>query len=366
MRKLADIGSRSTTNRHSVRHRLLAIALLPMLVIPPLLLGISVYRWNAKFDAVLISKVNDDLTIAHQYLARILENLEEHLVSVTNFARFQEALRKQDDANGTLTDLLRETAQRYGFDFLYVVGDDRRIIASEYPMASSSMRRNWPIINSALEGRSKTGIDVFEQAELSAISPELAQRARIEIVPTVGSAPTTRTEETRGLVLQSASALTLPDGRCAALVGGILLNQNLGFVDTINDLIYHGSGLHEGNEGTVTLFLDDVRISTNVRLFETRRAIGTRVSTEVRSAVLEQGRTWLDSAFVVNDWYISGYEPILDSDNRRVGMLYAGFLQKPFTEVKHRTLLERACVPARSRRDRSVIPEMGRRNLQTS
>lgn len=340
MRKLADIGSRSTTNRHSVRHRLLAIALLPMLVIPPLLLGISVYRWNAKFDAVLISKVNDDLTIAHQYLARILENLEEHLVSVTNFARFQEALRKQDDANGTLTDLLRETAQRYGFDFLYVVGDDRRIIASEYPMASSSMRRNWPIINSALEGRSKTGIDVFEQAELSAISPELAQRARIEIVPTVGSAPTTRTEETRGLVLQSASALTLPDGRCAALVGGILLNQNLGFVDTINDLIYHGSGLHEGNDGTVTLFLDDVRISTNVRLFETRRAIGTRVSTEVRSAVLEQGRTWLDSAFVVNDWYISGYEPILDSDNRRVGMLYAGFLQKPFTEVKHRTLLE--------------------------
>lgn len=340
MRKLADIGSRSTTNRHSVRHRLLAIALLPMLVIPPLLLGISVYRWNAKFDAVLISKVNDDLTIAHQYLARILENLEEHLVSVTNFARFQEALRKQDDANGTLTDLLRETAQRYGFDFLYVVGDDRRIIANEYPMASSSMRRNWPIINSALEGRSKTGIDVFEQAELSAISPELAQRARIEIVPTVGSAPTTRTEETRGLVLQSASALTLPDGRCAALVGGILLNQNLGFVDTINDLIYHGSGLHEGNDGTVTLFLDDVRISTNVRLFETRRAIGTRVSTEVRSAVLEQGRTWLDSAFVVNDWYISGYEPILDSDNRRVGMLYAGFLQKPFTEVKHRTLLE--------------------------
>ncbi|HJU05177.1 MAG TPA: cache domain-containing protein [Nitrospiraceae bacterium] len=340
MRKLADIGSRSTTNRHSVRHRLLAIALLPMLVIPPLLLGISIYRWSAKFDATLVSKVHDDLTIAHQYLARILENSEEHLVSVTNSARFQEVLRKHDDANGALTGLLRETAQQRGFDFLYVVGDDRHIIASEYPMASSSMRWNWPIIHSALEGRSQTGIDVFEQAELSAISPELAQRSRIEIIPTAGSAPTIRTEETRGLVLQSASPLTLPDGRRAALVGGILLNQNLGFVDTINDLIYHDSGLHEGTQGTVTLFLDDVRISTNVRLFETRRAIGTRVSAEVRSAVLDQGRTWLDSAFVVNDWYISGYEPILDGYNRRVGMLYAGFLEKPFTEAKRRTLLE--------------------------
>src|SRR5262249_53617193 len=48
----------------SVRFRLLAIALLPMLVILPLLLGVAAYRWNARFDATLISKVNGDLTIA--------------------------------------------------------------------------------------------------------------------------------------------------------------------------------------------------------------------------------------------------------------------------------------------------------------
>jgi len=51
----------------SVRFRLLAIALLPMLVILPLLLGVAMYRWNVRFDATLISKVNGDLTIAHQY-----------------------------------------------------------------------------------------------------------------------------------------------------------------------------------------------------------------------------------------------------------------------------------------------------------
>ena len=155
MRKLADIGRWSEWTRQSVRHRLLTIALLPMLVIPPLLLGISISRWNAKFDAALVSRVNDDLTIAHQYLARILEDSEERLVAATNSARFQEALRGHDYANGALTDLLRETAQRRGFDFLYIVGDDRHIIASEYPMVSSSMRWNWPILNSALDGRCK-------------------------------------------------------------------------------------------------------------------------------------------------------------------------------------------------------------------
>jgi two-component system NtrC family sensor kinase len=337
---MRDAAGAMTGNRHSVRYRLLAIAVLPMLAILPLLLGISIFRWNGKFDAVLISKVNDDLTIAHQYLARILENTEEQLVSVTNSARFQELLQKGDSANGDLAALLKETAQGRGFDFLYVASDDGRIIASEYPVASGSVRWDWPTISSALAGHSNASIDLFEKAELDAISPQLAERARIEIVPTVGSAATDRTEEPRGLVLQSAGAMTMPNGRHAALVGGILLNHNLGFVDAINDLIYHDSALPEDSQGTVTLFLDDVRISTNVRLFENRRAIGTRVSAEVRSAVLGQGRTWLDRAFVVNDWYISGYEPILDSYNRRIGMLYAGFLENPFKQAKRQTLLE--------------------------
>jgi two-component system NtrC family sensor kinase len=82
-----------------------------------------------------------------------------------------------------------------------------------------------------------------------------------------------------------------------------------------------------------------VRVTTNVRLFEGRRALGTRVSSVVRSAVLDQGKVWLDSAFVVNDWYISAYEPIVDSYGKRVGMLYVGFLEKPFTQARYAILL---------------------------
>ena len=124
----------------------------------------------------------------------------------------------------------------------------------------------------------------------------------------------------------------------AALVGGLLLNQNLVFIDTINDLVYREASLPQGSQGTATLFLEDVRVSTNVRLFENRRALGTRVSAAVRKRVLEDGMTWLDSAFVVNDWYISAYEPIVDSHGQRVGMLYVGFLEAPFMEAKVATL----------------------------
>jgi two-component system NtrC family sensor kinase len=93
-----------------------------------------------------------------------------------------------------------------------------------------------------------------------------------------------------------------------------------------------------GSKGTATLFLGDVRIATNVRLFGGDRALGTRVSRTVRDAVLGEGKTWLDSAFVVNDWYVSGYEPVQDGYGKRVGMLYVGYLETPFREVKRNIL----------------------------
>lgn len=331
---MADTG-RGIRPARSVRYRLLAIALLPMLVILPLLLGVTVYRWNEKFDATLISKVNGDLTIAHQYLAHILDNTGEHITALGGSARFRDVANDGDGLRAFLAD----ARARLELDFLYVIDPDGKLVTSVTSQTAAALRTDWPVIRDALAGKPATGIDILDNADLEDLSPDLASRARLPLVPTPNAVPTERTEETRGMVVQSASPVTLGDGRNAVLVGGILLNQNLVFIDTINDLVYREASLPEGSQGTATLFLDDVRISTNVRLFEGRRALGTRVSSAVRSAVLGEGRTWLDSAFVVNDWYISAYEPITDSHGKHVGMLYVGFLEAPFTAAKHQTVL---------------------------
>lgn len=330
-------GSHSGAIRpaRSVRYRLLAIALLPMLVILPLLLGVTIYRWNEKFDATLISKVNGDLTIAHQYLAHILDNTGEQVTALGGSVRFRDAA---DDAIA-LKALLDGARARLELDFLYVIEPDGRLVVSVTTGTAASLRTDWPVIRDALAGGQATGIDIFDNEDLARLSPDLAARATLPLVPTPNAVPTERANETRGMVVQSASPVTLGQGRAGVLVGGILLNQNLVFIDTINDLVYREASLPEGSQGTATLFLDDVRISTNVRLFEGRRALGTRVSAAVRSAVLGEGRTWLDSAFVVNDWYISAYEPITDSHGKHVGMLYVGFLEAPFTAAKYQTVL---------------------------
>ena len=321
----------------SVRFRLLAIALLPMLVILPLLLGVAIYRWNARFDATLISKVNGDLTIAHQYLARILEKTGVQIRALGLSARFRDV--GEHNPLAAVGDLLETSRKEIGLDFLYLIDSSGKILASS-PAFPGRPKGDWPIITSALSGEAPSaGIDIFSNDELAAISPGLAERARLDLVPTPNAVPTDRSMETHGMVVHAASRATTSGGAPAALVGGILLNQNLEFIDTINDLVYQSASLPEGSQGTATLFQDDVRVSTNVRLFEGRRALGTRVSAAVRSAVMGEGRTWLDSAFVVNDWYISAYEPLVDSYGKRVGMLYVGFLQKPFNDAKFETLL---------------------------
>ena len=332
---------RRTKRTRSVRFKLLAIALLPTLVILPLLLGVMMVRWNSKFDALLTSKVNGDLTIAHQYFTHILETTGEQIEALGQSVTFRDVLTSGDRAR--IDDLLAAKRAELGLDFLYIANRQGIVSGASPRQATPRLDADWPVIATALSGASLTGVDIFDNADLAAISPDLAARAQLDLVPTPNAVPTTRDAETRGMVVHSASHVSLPmvgpediDG---ALVGGILLNQNLVFIDTINDLVYRESSLPEGSQGTATLFLDDVRISTNVRLFEGRRALGTRVSSAVRQNVLEDGKVWLDSAFVVNDWYISAYEPIVDSFGDRVGMLYVGFLEAPFAQTKYESLL---------------------------
>ena len=320
--------------RLPVRYRLLAIALLPTLVILPLLLGATMLRWNQKFDGVLISKVRSDLTVAHQYLSRILENTSEHLQALGNSAEFRDALVGQEDL-ATMLELRRKDL---GLDFVYLADPGGLLIASAAGRAPAVTDMGNPVLATALAGSPSVAIDLFSGAELEAISPQLAEQASFDLIPTPNAAPTKNTRSTQGMVIHAANPVAVEGGNDLVLVGGLLLNRNLEFIDTINDLVYQTESLPAGSKGTATLFLDDVRVSTNVRLFEDRRALGTRVSEVVRNSVLGEGRVWLDRAFVVNDWYISAYEPIVDSRGERLGMLYVGFLEKPFSATKQITI----------------------------
>ena len=303
---------------NSVRFRLLILALAPMVVLMPLLLFLGMTRWTADYDEVLIANVESDLRIAEQYLSRLMVETGDQLQAVAGSVEFAQT------PPGGFAAFFADKRAALGLDFLYYL-----------PRGDAA---GWPVIDSAAQGQGRTEVDIFPGTALAAISPALAERARLPLIETEAAVPTDRIVEDRGMVIHSATPVTLP-GRDGVLVGGILLNRNLGFIDTINALVYLDAGAGGARQGTATLFLEDVRVSTNVRLFEDVRALGTRVSAAVRGQVLGDGRTWLDRAFVVNDWYISGYLPLTDSFGTYVGMLYVGFLEEPFSAAKRNAFL---------------------------
>ncbi len=319
----------------SVRARLLAIALVPMLLVMPLFLGAVVTNWSARFDDLLIAKVNGELTIANQYMFTILEKSASEVEALAGSAAFATAISTNDQQ--ALQVFLKQRRLGLGLDFLYLYKADGTLV-SDPIMAGDMAPLKWPVVQAANIGVRAAEIDIFSGDDLAIISPDLAKQARIPLVPTKAAVATDRVEERRGMVLHTASPVVFNE-TFGVLVGGLLLNQNLDFIDTINDLVYPDASLTEGSRGTATLFLEDVRISTNVRLFENVRALGTRVSAIVRATVLDGGDVWLDRAFVVNDWYISAYEPVTDSFGNRIGMLYVGFLDTPFRAAKTRTLI---------------------------
>jgi len=325
----------------SVRAKLLALVLLPLLVVLPALLAILAIWGGQAYDQLLIYKVRSDLAVANGYFEHVQVGVGNEVEMLAASHRLASTLATHD--RFALADFLKSTRQSLRVDFLHLVDAHGRVLGSSGRLPQGVSLDDQPIVQGALGGRAMTVLDIFGPEQLGAVDPNLLEQARIPIVATRNAVPDVRKEENRGMVIHAAAPVFGDDGRLyGALVGGLLLNRNLAFVDRINEIIYSPGSLPFGSHGTATLFLDDVRIATNVRLFEDsekqERAIGTRVSSAVRSTVLDRGETWLDRAFVVNDWYVSAYQPLTDSSGRHIGMLYVGFLEAPFRAIKQQVL----------------------------
>ncbi len=316
--------------RRSIRVRLLLLALLPLGIVLPVLLAVLTTWGDDYLDRLLIAKVRADLAVAHGYYERVAEGVGRSVEGLAGSTRLEAALaRPAAERDSAAAQLLAGARQGMKLDFLYFldVDRDRAAIAA------------WPVLARAATGQALSASDVMSADQLRLLAPRLAEQARTPVLATANATPNGREVEERGLVIHAAAPVRGAAGHLrGVLAGGVLLNKNLEFIDRLNEIVYPDGTLLLDSQGTATLFLGDVRVATNVRLFEGERAIGTRVSAAVHQAVLDEGRTWLDRAFVVTDWYVSGYEPLLDSHGRRVGMLYVGFLDAPFATARRAAL----------------------------
>jgi two-component system, NtrC family, sensor kinase len=224
--------------------------------------------------------------------------------------------------------------RRFNLDFLTVVSPDGQVVLRTIPPHSVG---DYRVLNSAvaraLKGEAAFGVAVLSRPELQKEGDGLADRAYLVYEPTPRARPTPKTAEDRGMVMMGAVPIFKGPQLLGVIYGGVLLNRNFDLVDHITDVVYKNEMYKGAPMGTATIFLDDCRVATTVRLPNDNRAIGTRASKEVADRVLDNGMPWLGPAFVVKDSYLTAYDPLRDMDGKTVGMLYVGRLERPFRDL---------------------------------
>jgi len=151
--------------------------------------------------------------------------------------------------------------------------------------------------------------------------------------------PRSETEQTSGMMLSAAAPiLDLSNNFVGIVYGGVLLNRNYTIPDKIKQTVYQGMKYKGKDIGTATIFQDDLRISTNVLNEAGERAVGTRVAANVYHQVVEKGMPWIDRAFVVNNWYITAYEPIRSLSGSVIGILYVGILEEKYSDLRRQAV----------------------------
>lgn len=284
------------------------------------------------------AKVRHDLASAWLVYNESLNNIRD--IVVANASRESLLHLLQIGDTETLSTYLKRVKSDRALD-VFTLTDARGIVIvrTAHTEVTRDDQSLDPLVSLALEGKTVAATQIISEAELLKEGSALAEQAFLKIIPTPKAAPSTRDNNRDGMMLKAASPLFDEEGTLqGCLYGGILLNQNYTIVDRVKELVFKGEKYHGAEIGTATIFQQELRISTNVKREDGNRAIGTRVSQEVREAVLEQGRAWTDRAFVVNDWYLTAYEPIKNINQETIGILYVGMLEKPYIDLRNRVM----------------------------
>ncbi len=318
----------------TIRFKLTMGAIAAILAANSLLVLANVRYFQQTWQEDLQTRVRLDLNSARTAYNNHVELVARSLATASLDRSLAAAL-----AEGRLKDYATWAKRFYkakGMDFFLLLDPQgKTLYRAQYSQQSGDDLAGNPLVAEAIQKkRSSSGSILLSARELQNEGPELVERAQFSLPNTSSTKRVPEKAPLKGMCLAAAVPLLGDQGQILGILyGGNLLNRRYELVDSIKKDVF-AAGLHEGREiGTVTIFLGDLRIATNVVGEDGRRAVGTRMSEAVAAAVLGRGETWDAPAQVINDWYFTAYEPIRDPRRQIIGALYVGLLQAPFADA---------------------------------
>jgi PAS domain S-box-containing protein len=120
------------------------------------------------------------------------------------------------------------------------------------------------------------------------------------------------------LLREKGTDFKIVDGKL--LAGRYVLNGNYELPDKVREIF----------GGTATIFMGDVRVSTNVLTEDGKRAVGTRLKGPAFDALFRKGKPYRGEALILGIPYFTAYDPIRNAKGEVIGVLYAGVKKSEF------------------------------------
>lgn len=319
--------------RFPIKTKLTVATLIPLAIAILICWMAGVFILSAKVAAQAQEKVRYDLSVAREAYLNELTRLYDAVKLSASFGRTAETFAAGD--RKALADTLAPVRKSEHLDILAAVDASGRVIfRGNNPAQYGDEKLRNQFVARALKGELVSGTTIIPTAELALEGEELVRQAHVAVTGTK-SDPTTPQPLNGAMFLFVAAPVRDPAGNVlGALYGGVLLNNNKKLVDKIKTVVYEGAKLNGRDVGNSTIFQGDIRVATNVPNTDGSRATGTRLSAPVYDRVLLKGAKWVGRAFVVNDWYLTAYEPILSLQGVPIGALYVGMLESHYSAVK--------------------------------
>ncbi len=301
-------------------------------LIPILILGVvSTDTITQTMNKQAQEKINTDLHTAEGFMTDQIDKLSSVCSYSVNSKDMITALKNKNTTK--LKDIAIIAKKSGDADFATIFDKKGHVVVRSNSNITNDTEL-LKLVKKALNGKEINSIEILD--EDTVCKENLENKTKIQIIKTGNhqeliskNTMTNKSVEKRALALVSIKPIKDKNGTTiGVLLMSKVLNKDCSLVDKVK----------KTTKDTATIFLDGLRISTNVEE-NNKRAIGTFVSEDVYDKVVKNGETYYGRAFVVNDWYLTAYEPIRNSDNEIIGMLYVGIPEKPFivlqNSIKH-------------------------------
>ncbi len=303
--------------------------------------GISLFFGTYQINKAVISEAKNQIGFDLRTTIKIYSNIEKQINSSLSLTALDQGW---DDCVNEynvrhIKKRLSDLSEIIGLDFSGFVRNDSTTICRQ---SGYNTTKPDPVINPVakivLEKKSTvSGTFILTQEEIRAEDPKLADLSTINLINSSENNQQNIKQETSCLTIVTAVPVYENNLFLGVIYGGIILNNSTSIVDTVRETVFQNETFKGQNVGTVTIFLNNLRVSTNVLTKSGVRAVGTLLSKEVEKKVLTEGETWIDRAFILNDWNISAYQGIKDYYGKTVGILSVGVIESKYAQFKKDT-----------------------------